>query len=149
MSKKKLIKKCKIGNILNTKNKQEISQEALDQSQRLADDSQSSIKTFSEVGLDDFGNEVNNYYSTSLRTTPQNDSIWSISALHNGKEMDKVIIRDGVTGQYSYDGMDLNGDINAAENVNREDITPYLQNYMKGNANDMLSALRNALSTSK
>jgi hypothetical protein len=64
----------------------------------LLDDSQSSIKTFSEIGLDDFGNEVNNYYSTSLRTTPQNDSIWSISALHNGNEMDKVIIRDGVTG---------------------------------------------------
>jgi hypothetical protein len=45
--------------------------------------------------------------------------------------------------------MDLNGDINAAENVNREDIPPYLQNYMKDNANDMLSALRSALSTSK
>lgn len=61
--------------------------------------------------------------------------------------MDKVIIRDGVTGQYSYDGMDLNGD--AAENVNRENIPQYLQNYMKGNANDMLSALRGALSTNK
>jgi hypothetical protein len=38
--------------------------------------------------------------------------------------------------------MDLNGDINAAEKVNREDIPPYLQNYMKDNANDMLSALQ-------
>jgi hypothetical protein len=45
--------------------------------------------------------------------------------------------------------MDLNGDINAAENVNREDIPQYLQNYMKDNTNDMLNALRNALSTSK
>lgn len=182
MSKKKLIKRCKIGNILNRQkrlstnlvneaqergiesdyyastiqqnpaeftNKQQRQAEAYSRyseinpaikytyseedkaANRMFDrmsNLQVNYKAFTDIGSDDNG-EFTNHYNVSVNTTPQNDSIWSVSLNNKNGISEYNIFKNGETGTYSYSAVE-DGDLLEESNINLEQIPTHLQQYM-------------------